>query len=179
MFKRTRLIYTVRVPPLSEKEQNSCAWLPCPATDALLGTQARQQRSIRQGMADEIRLVYAGPIKGAIPLRRIAEGAGWRLEECKNWKRALELAERLQATVFIYDRDANPSEWPEALRQSLDRTQPPAFLLISRFADESMWAELLVNSGYDLLLAPLEPADVVRTVEAAHEHHLRAAVANA
>ena len=130
-------------------------------------------------MADEITLVYAGSRKRAMPLRRITAEAGWRLEQCSNWRQAIDLAVHIRATVFIYDRDANPREWLEALRRTQDISEAPAFLMISRYADERMWAELLARRGYDLLLTPLEPAEVLRTIGSAHAHRLRRTTAAA
>jgi len=123
-------------------------------------------------VADGITLVYAGSQEGATRLRSITEEAGWHLEQSSNWRQALDLAVNLPATVFIYDRDANPREWRDALRRTANMRRGPMFLMISRFADEQMWAELLVGRGYDLLLAPLEAAEVVRTIRSAHAHHV-------
>ena|SRR5579884_2215207 len=125
-------------------------------------------------MTADITVVYVGP---ASPLQQIAEQAGWRLEVCRTWKGALDAAERLGATVVIYDRDANPDGWQKALRRTLHLSARPSFLLVSRFADERMWAELLDNGGYDLLTAPLEAHEVVRTVDAAHGHRSRSLAA--
>jgi len=113
-------------------------------------------------------LVYAGPRKSSETLRRIVQKAGWHFRWSTRWRDALAVAVRVRATVFIYDRDANPCEWSEALEDALNTTIAPAFLMSSRLADESMWAELLVQSGFDLLLTPFDPEEVLRTIESAH-----------
>ena len=118
-------------------------------------------------------LVYAGPRKSSETLRRIVQKAGWHFRWNTRWRDALAVAVRVRATVFIYDRDANPREWSEALGNALNTTNAPAFLMASRFADERMWAELLVQSGYDLLLTPFEPLEVLRTIESAHRQRSR------
>jgi DNA-binding NtrC family response regulator len=124
-------------------------------------------------MAEVQTLVYAGPKKSSETLRRIVQKAGWRFRSNAQWRNALDVAVRIRATVFIYDRDANPCEWSEALGNALHTANAPAFLMASRLADERMWAELLVQSGYDLLLTPFEPQEVLRTIESAHRQRSR------
>ncbi len=125
-------------------------------------------------MAEALTLVFAGPKGRATTLRKIVEKAGWQLQSASDWRRALDLAEHAHASVFVYDRDANPEEWAEALRKVLDtggdNGDSPAFLMTSRLADESMWAELLIRRGYDLLMTPFDRAEVLRAIESARLH---------
>jgi DNA-binding response OmpR family regulator len=41
---------------------------------------------------------------------------------------------------------------------------PPLLLVVSKHADENLWAEVLNLGGYDVLLKPFERAEVVRVV---------------
>lgn len=43
----------------------------------------------------------------------------------------------------------------------------PRLLVVSRYADERLWAEVLNLGGYDVLLKPFEPMEVTRVVAAA------------
>jgi DNA-binding NtrC family response regulator len=121
-------------------------------------------------MAEALTLVFAGPKGRATTLRKIVEQAGWHLQSASDWRRALDLAEHVHASVFVYDRDANPEDWTEALDQIVESGGGPAFLMASRLADEQMWAELLVRRGYDLLMTPFDRAEVLRAIESAHLH---------
>jgi DNA-binding NtrC family response regulator len=129
-------------------------------------------------MAEALTLVFAGPKGRATTLRNIVKEAGWQLQSASDWRRALDLAEHAHASVFVYDRDANPEEWAEALREVLDAGgdsgEGPAFLMTSRLADESMWAELLIRRGYDLLMTPFDRVAVLRAIESAHLRHAEA-----
>ena len=71
-------------------------------------------------------------------------------------------------TIFLYDRDTNPAGWMHALEAAITMCAPSAFIMISRLADDQMWADLLNRGGYDLLLKPLNDNEVVRTLQSAH-----------
>lgn len=120
-------------------------------------------------MSEEV-LVFAGPPETAESLRAIVADTGWQVLQNSDWRLAADLAKHSGATVFIYDRDANPKDWAEALGRVLCASLPTEFLMISRFADDSMWAELLARCGYDLLLHPLNRTEVLRTIDSASGH---------
>ena len=128
-------------------------------------------------MAERIDLVLAGPKQTETRLREIVESAGWQLHHSPEWRLALDLAVRLGATVFMFDYDANPSEWEDALGRVLNWSHAPAFLMTSRLADDRLWAELLARGGYDLLLTPFDDAEVQRTIRSAHQHCKESAMA--
>ena len=44
---------------------------------------------------------------------------------------------------------------------------PPNLILFSRLADESLWAKVLNLGGFDLLMTPFEPEEVLRVSFAA------------
>ncbi len=140
-----------------------------PVSGALIHIFSRHFRSRK--LAEKIKLVFAGPKETAAPLRRIVEEAGWRLYHNPDWRWALNSAVRSGATVFLFDCDANPSEWEEALGQVVNAANGAAFIMTSRLADDRLWAELLARGGYDLILKPFNSAEVLRTIRSAHARH--------
>lgn len=46
-------------------------------------------------------------------------------------------------------------------------TTPPNLIVFSRLADESLWAKVLNLGGFDVLMMPFEPEEVLRVTFAA------------
>jgi hypothetical protein len=56
---------------------------------------------------------------------------------------------------------------------------PPNLLVFSRLADESVWAKVLNLGGFDVLLTPLEPEEVLRVAFSAWSRWERGSAASA
>jgi len=57
--------------------------------------------------------------------------------------------------------------WKTILATCESLPKCPRLLVVSRCADERLWAEVLNLGGYDVLLKPFEPMEVTRVVAAA------------
>lgn len=85
---------------------------------------------------------------------------------------AANLQEALQhpavqlASVILYDADAS-EPWPEALKQLLGRKPEIRVIFLSRLADEHMWIEMLKCGGFDLLVKPFRPMEILWVVRSA------------
>ena len=51
---------------------------------------------------------------------------------------------------------------------------PPQLIVADRLADDALWAEVLNLGGYDLLMTPFEPEEVLRVVSMAWDFRERA-----
>jgi len=54
--------------------------------------------------------------------------------------------------------------WKDILRTAETQSQAPLVLVVSRHADDRLWAEVLNLGGYDLLLKPFDRSEVTRVV---------------
>ena len=52
--------------------------------------------------------------------------------------------------------------WEDLLKAVAELPAPPKVIVYSRLADESLWAKVLNLGGFDVLMTPFEPEDVLR-----------------
>jgi len=66
--------------------------------------------------------------------------------------------------------------WKHLLQATKVREVPPRLIIVSRLADERLWAEVLNLGGYDVLLKPFDVEEVLRVVSMAQAgwEHARA-----
>ena len=60
--------------------------------------------------------------------------------------------------------------WRDVVARVHDLAAPPPLIVMSRHADERLWAEVLNLGGYDVLAKPLERIEVARVMNAARRH---------
>jgi DNA-binding response OmpR family regulator len=61
-------------------------------------------------------------------------------------------------------------DWRDVLSDTESREPAPLVIVISRLADERMWAEVLNLGGYDLFTKPFDAHEVVRVLNSAWFH---------
>jgi len=69
--------------------------------------------------------------------------------------------------VVLCERDHADGNWEDLLKAIVRLPAPPNLIVFSRLADESLWAEVLNLGGYDVLIKPFEPEEVLRVTFAA------------
>jgi DNA-binding response OmpR family regulator len=72
--------------------------------------------------------------------------------------------------VVICEKDLPDCTWQEILEELAALKHPPPLIVTSRLADERLWAEVLNLGGYDVLMKPFDPVEVVRVVSLAWRH---------
>lgn len=90
---------------------------------------------------------------------------------------ALQLLNDLNADVLLVDADMPTGNWKNLLDCALSLPLSPPLIVFSRFADDHLWAEVLNLGGYDVLAAPFEAEEVLRTISlasASRSHKLAA-----
>jgi DNA-binding NtrC family response regulator len=63
---------------------------------------------------------------------------------------------------MISDADLSDGTWRDLLHKTSQMTNAPNLIVASRLADERLWADVLNEGGYDLLLTPFDSNEVVR-----------------
>jgi hypothetical protein len=63
--------------------------------------------------------------------------------------------------VLLCECDHAAGSWEDLLSATAKLPAPPNIIVFSRLADESLWAEVLNMGGFDVLITPFEPEEVM------------------
>jgi len=115
----------------------------------------------------------------ALSLHQILNHRNWVVRCCSSCTEAVSQLQTFQPAVVICERDLPDGCWKDlhATLQNLDLA--PALLVVSRHADEHLWAEVLNLGGYDVLLKPFDPAEVTRVVRMAWRFQMPSGISDA
>jgi DNA-binding response OmpR family regulator len=102
-----------------------------------------------------------------VRLREILSQGNWELHEASGCSQALALLRSQRIPVLLCERGHADSGWKELLEATARLPAPPNLIVFSRLADESLWAEVLNLGGFDVLMRPFEPEEVLRVTFAA------------
>jgi DNA-binding response OmpR family regulator len=97
-------------------------------------------------------------------LRHILQHHDWSLSLCTSAREAVEKAAQLGPAILICERDLPDGTWKDVLHRMESMVNPPLILVVSKHADDSLWAEVLNLGGYDVLLKPFDRSEVTRVV---------------
>ncbi|MGO4885525.1 MAG: hypothetical protein ACLP59_32585 [Bryobacteraceae bacterium] len=102
-----------------------------------------------------------------VRLRDILSRGNWKLHEASDCREALALLRGLSVPVLLCERDHADGNWEDLLKATAGLPAPPNLIVFSRLADECLWAEVLNLGGFDVLMTPFEPEEVLRVTFAA------------
>ena len=80
---------------------------------------------------------------------------------------------RVAPWVVVCDEVLADGDWRDVLGDLQSGQQGPPLVVISRLADERLWAEVLNLGAYDLLTKPFVAVEVTRVVRMAARHGSR------
>lgn len=103
-------------------------------------------------------------------LRDLLPLPGWATRCVKTCMEAVALLRCAEYPVILCECRLSDGCWKDILRALEARAtilKPPSLIVISRLADERLWAEVLNLGGYDVLLKPLDGAEVSRVLASA------------
>lgn len=95
-------------------------------------------------------------------LREILSPRNWELHEAADCREALAFLRGQNVPVLLCERDHADGSWEDLLAATARLPAPPNLIVFSRLADESLWAEVLNMGGFDVLITPFEPEEVLR-----------------
>jgi DNA-binding NtrC family response regulator len=88
------------------------------------------------------------------------------LSRCASVEAAMPAICATHPAIVICERDLPDGNWKAILGACEALSKSPIMLVISRHADENLWAEVLNLGGYDVLLKPFDRSEVMRTLSA-------------
>jgi DNA-binding NtrC family response regulator len=103
----------------------------------------------------------------SISLAGILCGSCWRLKEVQTCREALSLVRGGALPVVVCEAQMPDGDWNSLVGKLLELSTPPAVIVVSRLADERLWAEVLNLRGYDVLMTPFDRNEVLRVFSSA------------
>lgn len=102
-------------------------------------------------------------------LKTLLERNQWTIQGAPTLREATKLL-RSKPSLIVCEKDLPDGTWKDVFREARDLDNPPPVVVVSRLADERLWAEVLNWGGFDVLLKPFEPSEVVRVMGMALRH---------
>jgi CheY-like chemotaxis protein len=130
-------------------------------------SECRSGESIPLPEGSAIALAVSPLPTDRIRLREILCPGNWKLHEASDCHEALMLLRDQSVPVLLCERNHADGDWEDLLKATARLPAPPNLIVFSRLADESLWAEVLNLGGFDVLVTPFEPEEVLRVTFAA------------
>lgn len=119
----------------------------------------------------KINLLAISPDKGdRQSLESILDMSRWSIQGASSYREATRLIRESGPSLILCERDLPDGSWKDVFREAGVLRNPPPVVVVSRQADERLWAEVLNLGGYDLLLKPFENTEVRRVMNMAFRH---------
>src|SRR5512138_2456848 len=104
-------------------------------------------------------------------LASMLESTHWSVRGARTFEEALQLLGDLQQpAVVACERQLPDGNWRDVFQFIENLRNPPPLVVVSRQADESLWAEVLNVGGYDVLSKPFEENEVQRVLTMARRY---------
>jgi len=88
----------------------------------------------------------------------------WRILGASSLREATTLMHESVPDLILCERDLPDGSWKDVFREAEGQNSHPPVVVVSRNADERLWAEVLNLGAYDVLLKPFDLDEVRRTV---------------
>lgn len=114
---------------------------------------------------EKISVLLVSPHTEDLPnLRRILQNERWELMLCRSVAEATQRLSQSAASIVLCERNLSDGDWKDILQETDKLPNAPLVLVISRHADDNLWAEVLNLGGYDVLLKPFDRGEVTRVL---------------
>jgi DNA-binding response OmpR family regulator len=102
-------------------------------------------------------------------LEKILDNGCWTVEGARSLREATTMLHK-RPNLILCEKELPDGNWKDVFREARDLDNPPPLVVVSRQADERLWAEVLNIGGYDVLLKPFERSEVCRVMGMALRH---------
>src|SRR5689334_22931393 len=82
---------------------------------------------------------------------RILRNGQWQITRACSCEEAKAFLREKPFAVVLCEKELPDGTWQELVEQARKAENPAAVLVISRFADEALWSDVLNTGGYDVL----------------------------
>ncbi len=91
----------------------------------------------------------------------------WTVYRATSCEEAIRFARHTRPRVLLCDAELPDGDWRRIWKALSIGSRPPLLIVASRNADDSLWAQVLNAGGYDVLVKPFRPEEVVWAVHCA------------
>ena len=102
-------------------------------------------------------------------LLSILDSNGWTIQGAKSIREAIRLLKD-RPSLILCEQNLPDGSWKDIFREAQKLDNPAPFVVVSRSADERLWAEVLNLGGFDVLLRPFVRNEVERVMNMACRH---------
>ena len=121
--------------------------------------------------AENITLLVSPDQEDYLSLADMLAPDHWTVRCARSMREASRLlSDSRQPSVVACERELPDGNWKDLYDLMSGLRNPPPLIVLSRHADEFLWAEVLNLGGYDVLAKPLDPNEVHRVVNMASRH---------
>jgi DNA-binding NtrC family response regulator len=110
-------------------------------------------------------------------LREVLDDTGMPVVTAATVREAMHLLDRDCPAVIISESNLPDGTWKDLLDISAWHSPVRNLIVVSRLADEFIWAEVLNLGGWDVLAKPLDKEEVLRSVISAFGFEIRRSMA--
>jgi two-component system NtrC family response regulator len=103
-------------------------------------------------------------------LRSVVSHSAWALFQAGTLADALNLLRQRDFSVVLCERELMPGTWTDLLEAIRHLAHPPSLIVVSKLADDCLWAEALNLGAWDVLQKPFERTEVLRSAKTAWQH---------
>src|ERR1700737_3796150 len=93
-------------------------------------------------------------------LRNMFDDSNWKLFTAQTYKEAMAQLSLERMPIVLCEGQLPDGNWKDVLSQLAPILNRPRLIVISRCADEKLWAEVLNMGGFDLLVTPFREEEV-------------------
>jgi len=97
-------------------------------------------------------------------LREVLTTFACPLETTESWQKAKRVIHCHVLSVVVTESELPDGTWRDVLSCLDDVPNPPLLIVVSRLADERLWAEVLNRCGFDVLAKPFARDEVIRVI---------------
>jgi len=97
-------------------------------------------------------------------LANILRGSNWIVKNARTCQQAFDLSRNGPVPVVLCQPHMPDGTWNNLMERMRELAVPPAVVVVSRLADEHLWAEVLNLGGYDVLMVPFDRTEVFRVL---------------
>ena len=115
-------------------------------------------------------LVVSSQVDDCSAVRQILQNASWQIDHAASLEEAGKYLQQKVASVILCERDLPDGNWKDLLARTRELPLVPSVLVVSRHADDDLWADVLSSGGYDVLPKPFDRREMVRVIGMAWRH---------
>ncbi len=100
-------------------------------------------------------------------LREIFTHTKWRVFHARKWPEALRILRDQPIALVLCNSEFPEGRWTEFFDRSKAPSRHPGFVVLSPYADDLVWTEVLHRGALDVLAKPFDPVEVLRVTASA------------